>query len=110
MKQYFTDDDLTYKNNSIQERLLVFDNRRKNNKPLSLEDLNILLDANWDFSCQYENIVYEIIHDKGEIVLYQTIDNNKTISESFKNDNDLKTNAKINNLSFLDVWINSKYK
>ena len=40
-KNYYTNDDLTYKENSIQERLLVFDNRRKNNQPLSLEDLNI---------------------------------------------------------------------
>ncbi len=108
MKKYFNIDDLQYKNNSIQDRLLVFDNRRKNNIPLSIDDLNILLDANWDFSCQYQNIIYELIHDKNQIILYQTI-NNTTKRISFNDANDLISNTKINNLPFIDVWKQSVY-
>lgn len=93
---------------NVSEKLAVFDNRRKNNLPLTIDDLNVLLEANWDFSFKYKNETFEIIHDKDLICLYKINKQNGKLCNKFKTNNEL-VNSKILNKPFLEIWENSEY-
>lgn len=101
-----------YSNNqSIQDRLIVFDNRMKDELPLTIEDLTTLLDANWDFSFKYKNKIYEIIHDNNKIFLYKNVKpiNKNQSYQTFLSTEDLLKNAKILNKPFIEIWTQSQY-
>lgn len=93
---------------STEEKLKIFDDRRKLGLPLTKEDLCVKLEANWDVEFVYNNINCEIVHDGNNILLFQTSKGKET-KQTFKSKDALLNKAIIDNKPFLEVWQNSKY-